>query len=871
MSNFSSHNSTQIESNSLSSKLKKRFSFKKPKKGATKEFIGKLSQGLMMPIAVLPIAGLLLGIGAAIVTNAGTNEALKIFGLFLKNAGDFVFGNLSVLFAVAIAIAFTRDAGVAGLSTLIAWIAFNGMQSALIIGGSKDTFGQETYNMLYWTSLPASVFGQNVGIFSLQTSVFGGAIVGSIVAILYNKFYQIRMPQILGFFSGTRFVPIISLLAMVPLSLIFAMIWPGIGLGLNEIGIGLGTLSANGGTNALIFGYIERALVPFGLHHAFYTPLWYTTAGGTMTNAGSITPYIHMNGSVYAVIGYVLNGSEHLLVDDKTWVGVINGLNGNGAFSTDAFAGDQRLWFALNSNLIGKELILSNGEHYERYKMTFETFAQNTWNPNPGAVTTTNEDLLNALNSGTSVPFDATKFTPAFPGVNPGQYEQGKFSFMIFGLPAAAGAMIMAAPKENRKTAFSIVGSAALTSLLTGITEPLEFTFLFLAPWLYWGIHAVLCAFSFWFMSLFGANLGMTFSGGLIDYTIYGIVPDALGANVHSWAVPIIGIVYIPIYFTIFYFLIKRFDLKTPGRGGELISKKKYMASKNSKVDQEFTNTQVIAYKLIDAFGGIKNIEAVNACITKLRVNVIDPSKVDENEIKALGSNGLLSPSPTLVHAIFGTESEPIKTQMNNIIDHRIDSEKLKQYIDQIENGSKDEPIITSDTSSMNTLPNEIIIHAPLSGIVVDSKDIPDKTFAENLMGQGLAIEPDSEKVISPSNKEVKVEVAFPTGHAYILDIDGIKILIHIGLDTVTLNSSTNLDSSNLIAFKPKIKVGDTIKPYADLVDVDFDIIRNKNLKTITPIVVLNECLVNYDLTIIPAFGSHVNFKDPLIKLTLKK
>lgn len=873
--NDSTSSNEKSHKNSFTSCFAK-IGFKKPRKGVVKEFIGKLSQGLMMPIAVLPIAGLLLGIGAAIATNSGGNVALNVFGLFLKNAGDFVFGNLSVLFAIAIAIAFTRDAGVAGLSALIAWIAFNGMQSALIITDANDP---TKFDMLYWQGLPDAVFGSNMGIRSLQTSVFGGAIVGSIVAILYNKFYQIQMPKILGFFSGTRFVPIISLLAMVPLALIFSMIWPGIGLGLNEIGIGLGTLSANGGTNALIFGYIERALVPFGLHHAFYTPLWYTSAGGSMLNADTIIPFIHKDDQVFAVTGYILNGKEVLLSSGNTWKDIINGLNPtsgvNQAFNTDTFAGDQRLWFALNSNLIGKELLLSDGS---RYQITFQTFAENTWNVNVGAVVPTTgspQDMWNTLKTGSNgVAFSNNTFKNAFPGVNPGQYEQGKFAFMIFGLPAAAAAMIMAAPKENRKSAFSIIGSAALTSFLTGITEPLEFTFLFLAPWLYWGIHAVLCAFSFWFMSLFGANLGMTFSGGLIDYIIYGIVPDALGANVHSWAVPIIGIVYIPIYFALFYFLVKRFDLKTPGRGGELITKKQYMSSKKHKDGEKgFTHNQVVAYYLIEAFGGQENIEAVNACITKLRVNVKDKSKINEARIKELGASGFLSPSPTLVHAIFGTDSEPIKTQMNNIITKQIDVNKLKEYVQEIESDSNEKLVDTLDKSvdTKLNLSDEIIIYSPLKGLLVDSKDIPDETFSNNLMGQGVAIKPDNtHEVISPSNKEAKINVAFPTGHAYIVDVDGVQVLIHIGLDTVTLNSGIE-DPSKLIGFKPKVKANDFIKPYGNLVDVDFDLIKNKNLDTITPIVVLSESLENYDLTIIPKPNSYINEKDPLFKLTIKK
>ncbi|WP_027124004.1 PTS transporter subunit IIABC [Mycoplasmoides pirum] len=881
--------STQVGIN-----IKKRFKFKKPKKGAGKEFIGKLSQGLMMPIAVLPIAGLLLGIGAAIATNAGTNEALKVFGLFMKNAGDFVFGNLSVLFAVAIAIAFTKDAGVAALSALIAWISFNGMQSALIIPEANGTF-----SMLYWTGLPAAVFGTNVGINSLQTSVFGGAIVGSIVAALYNRFYQIQMPKILGFFSGTRFVPIISLIAMIPLALIFAMIWPGIGLGLNYIGIGLGTLGANGGINAFIFGYIERALVPTGLHHAFYSPLWYTSAGGSMNNVNDISPFIHVGGQVYAVTGVMINGERFMFADhnitDPRWIDIIKQLN-NGTFNTDEWGGDQRLWFALNSNLINKQLILGGytgggGSQGDLYTMTFTTFAENTWNigfSNIGAVVPTNSALTYEAIKGAPVAFSHENFKVAFPGVNPGQYEQGKFPFMIFGLPAAAGAMVMAAPKTNRKYAMSIIGSAALTSFLTGITEPLEFTFLFLAPWLYWGVHAVLCAFSFWFMSLFGANLGMTFSGGFIDFTIYGIVPDALGSNVHSWAAVIIGIVYIPIYFMLFYFLVKRFDLKTPGRGGELITKKQYFASKdknaNQQVDEsitnnktDFTHTQYTAYKLIDAFGGFENIGAVNACITKLRVNFKEKNKINEALIKELGAQGIIYPSEVLAHAIFGTDSEPIKTQMNIIIKREINIEALKKFVEMVDN--HEEPKENNVSNNVNNLTesenkqllDEMIIYAPMSGTLVKSSEINDKTFADELIGQGAAIKPNDSHIVSPWKQDATVSLAFNTGHAYVVEANGIKIMIHIGIDTVSLNSNNN-NLNDLVGFKPYVKTEDKINSFAKLVDADFDLIKNKNLDTITPIILLSESenLSKYNLTVIPQYGSEIKVNDPLFKLTLK-
>lgn len=887
----------------------------KPKKGGGREFLGKLSNGLMVPIAVLPIAGLLLGIGSAILNAVPTSlesrgdltvegwYTLYGFASFITNAGNFVFSNLAALFAIAIAIAFTRDAGVAGFAAFVAWLCFNGMQNAMIfpnntyvplgvtdpsIPAGVKPYQQkvDSYNILFWKNLDTSIFTANLGINSLQTSVFGGLIVGALVAWIYNRTYQIQMPKILGFFSGTRFVPIASLLAMMPLAVIFGIIWPGIGLVLSIIGKGLGTLSANGGANALIFGYIERALVPFGLHHAFYSPLWYTSVGGDMSNASNIVPFIRINDQVYAVTGVINGGIEKPFAnsDSANWASVIQQLNGDYNFSADtgSWAGDQRLWFAINRYLAGKELLLSNGEHY---KITYQTFAQNTLNSALPAVTMSNatdalttwKELFTASSTpgGTvSVPYSSS-FTAAFPGVNPGQYEQGKYPFMVFGLPAAAAAMVMAAPKENRKQAGSIVISAGLTSFLTGITEPMEFSFLFLAPWLYYGVHAVLCAISFWLMSLLGANVGQTFSGGLIDLSIYGFLPDGLGYSVNSYWAVVIGIVYIPIYYTLFYFLIKRFNLATPGRGGTLKTKKDYLAMKDAKkAGGKFTPTQITAYHLINAFGGAQNIAAVNACITKLRVSIKDPKAVNEQEIKDLGAQGIMKPSPTLLHAIFGTLSDPIKTQMNNIITNNIDVKALEKVVkdydeaDQLSSSQPEQKQLDT-TSTDKALAKEIIVLAPVSGKVKPLAEVNDKTFSDKIMGDGAAIIPDDNKFFAPGKLDSKVDVCFPTGHAYIIDVNGAKIMIHIGLETVSLNSGVS-DPSKLIAFKPHVKTGDNLTEGQALVDVDFNVIKDKKLDTITPVIALTETLNKYEVSVIPALNSEIKAKEPLLKLTLK-
>ncbi|MGL5205734.1 MAG: PTS transporter subunit EIIC, partial [Metamycoplasmataceae bacterium] len=428
--------------------------------GSSREFIAKLSKGLMLPIAMLPVAGLFLGIGATIATQGanGGVEGLVILGNFIKLPGDVIFGALPVLFAVAIAIAFTKDAGAAGLSALIGFLVFSGIQASLILPERDEVTNQIIgYNLLFYTKgsigyedfgLPSSLFGSVLGIFQLQTSVFGGFIVGFTVAFLYNKFKDIQLPPVIGFFSGVRFIPIVTFAALFPITLVLLMVWPLIGLLFNVIGGALGSNMV--GFNAFIFGYIERALVPLGLHHAFYSPLWYTSVGGILDLS-----------DMAIVNGMAVGG---------TWLELARDLNpGQADDILTSYAGDQQIWAFLNSLFVGRNVPGSD------QTITFNDFT-----------TTIYTGHYNELfPAGTGI---------GSAGVNTGQYMQGKYPFMMFGLPAAAAAMVMAAPKENRKMAGSIVISAGATAFLTGITEPIEFTFLFLAPWLFWGFHAFFCA-----------------------------------------------------------------------------------------------------------------------------------------------------------------------------------------------------------------------------------------------------------------------------------------------------------------------------------------------------------------------------------------
>ncbi|BDU67775.1 MAG: hypothetical protein TYPL_4280 [Candidatus Tyloplasma litorale] len=611
--------------------------------GSIKNFFSKLSRGLMLPIALLPMAGLLLGIGAGMenviaqimnpdfldlndpdnldLANQIT-QASFVFGV-ISSIGDVVFANLPTLFCLGVAIAFAEEAGVAVFSALVGWIIFNATQSTMIWENGDN------YHIFWYESVPASVVTSNVGITSMQTSVFGGITIGLFVAYIYNKFHTFQMPKVLGFFSGTRSVPIIVLLLTPMVGIFFLMIWPLFGIGLDKLGAALVSLPI--GINALIFGLIERSLIPFGLHHAFYTPLWYTSAGGILTT--------YVEGANY---GEILG------------------------------QGDQGVWFEMQTLGIPFSIlpgVVGGGEIQ---------MGANTWSiaTNLDGSYFEENGMWTILNNGSPV-YEITA------NMNPGEYMQGKFTFMIFGLPAAGAAMVMAAKKENREVAMSVIGAAALTSFLTGITEPIEFTFLFLAPFLYYGFHVWMAGLSFWVLQLLGTHIGMTFSGGIFDMILFGIIPQATGFGSNFfWVIPL-GIIYMPIYYFVFYFYITRKDIKTPGRDEsaevKLVSRADYDAAKEAKKTGTKTTTTNQAKKtdgksaafnsrlmaLEKAVGGVENLSVISACASRLRLIVIDPKKVDVDALKspAVGAYGNIFKGASL-HVIFGGEADIFKSAL---------------------------------------------------------------------------------------------------------------------------------------------------------------------------------------------------------------
>lgn len=502
---------------------------------STKKAFGilqKVGKALMLPVALLPAAGILLALGNMFQNPAFLDKApafgaagVQAIARVMEQSGGIIFGNLPLIFAVGVAVGLAGGEGVAGLAAIVGFLIMN-VTMGIVAGVTPAHIGKD----------PA--FASVLGIPTLQTGVFGGIIVGLVAYALYEKYYTIELPPFLGFFAGKRFVPIITAATSIILGLIMVVVWPPIQHGLNAFSTSM--IDANKTLAALIFGIIERALIPFGLHHIFYNPFWYQF-GEYVNKAGQI----------------------------------VNG--------------DQSIFFA-------------------------------------------------QLKDG--VPFTA------------GTFMTGKFPFMMFGLPAAALAMYHEAKPEKKKVVAGIMASAALTSFLTGITEPIEFTFLFVAPALY-AVHCVFAGLSFMMMHILNVKIGMTFSGGVIDFILFGIIPNRTA----WWLVIPVGLVFSVIYYFGFRFAIRTFNIKTPGReDDEAVEAGAEAAATNSS----------LAANILAALGGKENIKYLDACITRLRVNVADIKKVDKERLKSLGAAGVLEVGDS-IQAIFGPKSDNIKSEIKKI------------------------------------------------------------------------------------------------------------------------------------------------------------------------------------------------------------
>lgn len=556
------------------------------------QYLQRIGKAIMLPIAALPIAGILLGIGGALLNIANLDNPPSIYLplisfvnisavtavlTVMKNIGDIIFGNLPLLFAVGVAVGLAKkDKGTAALASVFGFIVMNQVISTLLGLGATQLGVLTPDNVGKYGTYVTT----NLGIFTLNMSVFGGIITGIITSILHDKYHTIQLPQIIGFFSGSRFVPIVTALAMAVAGGVLAFAWPIV-----QDGIGLiATLVKNAGfVGSFLFGLIERSLIPFGLHHVFYTPFWFAS-----------------------------------FVEGKVLV--------DGAWQT--VAGANTAYFTQLSSM----------------------------NDIVGA----SSDTMDIIVSGTT------------------RFMAGKFPFMIFGLPAAAFAMYKTAAPSKKQAVGSLLLAAGVTSLLTGITEPIEFTFLFVAPVLY-GVHCVLAGISFMLMDIFNVFIGMTFSGGLIDFTLFGLLPAGAGVPTHWLMVIIVGAVYAVVYYFLFSLLIVKMNLKTPGRDeneeAKLYSKADFQekagipnAGASNKGGNGAKNEIVEkAPAVLEALGGEPNIVSVDACITRLRVEVKDKSKVNKDQLKALGAAGVMEVGKG-IQAIFGAKADGYKNAINDIL-----------------------------------------------------------------------------------------------------------------------------------------------------------------------------------------------------------
>jgi glucose-specific phosphotransferase system IIBC component len=658
----------------------------------------KVGKALMLPVALLPAAGILLAFGNALHNPALLNIApaleahwVQLVAQVMEKAGDIVFSNLSLLFAVGVAVGLAGGDGVAGLAAIVGYLIMN-VTMSVILGVTPEQI----------KSTPA--YASVLGIPTLQTGVFGGIIVGILAAYMYNKYFNIELPPYLGFFAGKRFVPIITAASAVLLGIIMTFIWPPIQGGLNAFSHNM--IDTNLTLSAFIFGVIERALIPFGLHHIFYAPFWFEF-GEYIDKAGNIV------------------------------------------------RGDQKIFFA-------------------------------------------------QLRDG--VPLTA------------GTFMTGKFPFMMFGLPAAAYAIYKEARPEQKKVVAGIMGSAALTSFLTGITEPIEFSFLFVTPALF-GIHTIFAGLSFMIMHILGVKIGMTFSGGVIDYLLFGVLPN----RTPWWLVIPVGLVFAVIYYFGFRFAIRKFNLKTPGR--EDVTEEEGEQAAKGQGD--------LAYDVLEAMGGKENIAHLDACITRLRVSVNDSSQVNKDRLKKLGASGVLEVGNN-IQAIFGPRSDQIKTQMKDIMDGKaprpvkpIDTSlKVEEQIEDV----MPDALENDDIEQAGAARVEQVFASPLNGTIHPITDVPDQVFSGKMMGDGFAIMPSDGTVVAPVDG--KVLTFFPTKHALGLQsLDGREILIHVGIDTVNLKGE---------GFEALVEQGDDVMKGQPLLEVDLERIKDKVPSLMTPIVFTN-------------------------------
>lgn len=710
----------------------------------------RVGRSFMLPIAILPVAGLLLGLGSSF-TNTTTIETyglqwllgdktiLHALLVIMNAVGSAIFDNLPLIFAVGVAIGMAKkEKEVSALSAVIAYFVMNVSINAMLkISGKILADGSIANDVLDGTITSVC------GIQSLQMGVFGGIIVGLGVAALHNRFYKIELPNALSFFGGTRFVPIISTVVYLFVGILMYFIWPTVQNGIYALG---GVVTGTGYFGTLLFGIIKRALIPFGLHHVFYMPFWQTAVGGTME-----------------VAGHMVEGGQNIF------------------------------------------------------------FAQLA---------------------------DSANITHFSAGAT--RYFSGEFIFMIFGLPGAALAMYKCAKPEKKKQAGSLLLSATLACMFTGITEPLEFSFLFVAPALF-AVQVVLAGSAYMIAHILNIAVGLTFSGGLLDFFLFGILQ---GNEKTSWMLVIpVGIVYFLLYYFIFSFLIKKFDLKTPGREDDDTKTKLYTkadvnerkAGKDVKNPDEKAGTVAdeLSQTISRGLGGKANISDVDCCATRLRITVIDPDKVNDALLKSTGASGVVHKGQG-VQIIYGPRVTVIKSNLEDYLasvteehfeddaveNNTADADEVKNENAASATDSKTEDSSTaSDKAQEATDTKEptstVIISSPMTGIAADLSTAPDEAFAGKMMGDGAVVTPEEGVVVAPEDGTVLF--VFDTKHALGFTTDsGIGMIIHVGIDTVKLEGK---------GFDVQVEAGCHVNKGDVLMKLDLDYLKANAPSVTTPVI----------------------------------
>lgn len=683
----------------------------------------RVGRSFMLPIAILPVAGLLLGIGSSF-TNATTIETYGLTSLLgngtilhallviMNKVGSAVFDNLPLIFAVGVAIGMAKkEKEVSALSAVIAYFVMNtAINAMLTITGQILENGEIAESVLEGTITSVC------GIQSLQMGVFGGIIVGLGVAALHNRFYRIQLPNALSFFGGTRFVPIISTIVYMFVGILMYFVWPVVQNGIYALG---GLVTGSGYVGTLIFGLIKRALIPFGLHHVFYMPFWQTAVGGTMEVAGQMVQ------------------------------------------------GGQNIFFAQLADS-------ANVAHFSA---------------------------------------DATR------------YFSGEFIFMIFGLPGAALAMYHCAKPEKKKAAGGLLLSAALACMATGITEPLEFSFLFVAPALF-VVQVILAGTAYMIAHILNIAVGLTFSGGLLDFFLFGILQ---GNEKTSWmrVIPV-GILYFFLYYFIFKFMIKKFDFKTPGREDDDVETKLYTkADVNARKEAQndgVASEDAMSEAITRGLGGKKNISDVDCCATRLRCTVHDAARVSDSILKATGASGVVHKGNG-VQVIYGPNVTVIKSNLEDYLEKAPNTYAEAENA-EAENAPAQKEAEPAQETKEQKVVDTITVCSPMSGLAAELSTAPDEAFAEKMMGDGAVVTPEDPYVRAPEDGEVAF--VFDTKHAigFVTD-SGVSLLIHVGIDTVKLNGE---------GFEALVESGQTVKKGDPMLKLDLEYLKTHAPSVTSPV-----------------------------------